>query len=269
MPAPPKQFPPELIPAGSSNWNPLSWVKSALGSAGKIASDIKNWVTKVVREAVDTIDKELRLGLNLAHKDLNDVWGGVEKLAREVERITDAAGGRIAKVFDSVEHDITTAVKAAVSGLTRAGSIIWDHADNLFHDAERDAKADVSWAEKHVIDPAVHDLEHGLTDAEKAAKAAVNDLYHDFVLKALHDADKAWAKAESIGTWLDHSGYDAVKLVESCWDFLESVANHPANAAKKAITEWEKDLSVKGAQSTAEKYEPLGAGIVKDMEDLF
>ena len=169
--------PPPPLPTGNGettfDWNPISWVKDAVNGATGIAKNIRNWVISEVKKAGDILDKEVRAVANLAHKDINNVFGDLTKLEKKVDRIVVSAGGDIGKALGTLEHLIVIGVNDATRGLRGVIDGTWHQALNWYHDALKAASSDVAWAEKHVIDPAIHDLEVGLKDVEKqAVKAA-------------------------------------------------------------------------------------------------
>ena len=94
-------------------------------------------------------------------------------------------------------------------------------------------------------------------------------MYHDVILKAEHDAMKAWSDADKALYWVEHAGYDAVKLVEQCWDFLEAVANHPAAAADKAIKAWASAQTVQKAEETGAVAASYADDLISSVEKLF
>lgn len=250
------------------DWNPISWVKSALGLASKVPGDIKRWVVSVVRSAVDTLDKVVKAGLNLVHKDINDVWGGVQSLKREVNRLLDAAGGKIAKVFEDVEHDIDAAVKDSVHGLTTLVDGVQRDADNWYHDAVNFASSAITKFHKDVIDPIVHDLEVSIKDVGKEAEKAADAVYHDVILKLTHDVDKAWTDADKALYWVEHAGYDAVKLVEQSWDILEALSHHPVHELDEALKAWIADFTAERGEKLSEDVSPYYDRVVDAFEDV-
>jgi hypothetical protein len=254
---------------GGFNWDPISWVEDAGRAVDGLTKPVQRWVIKEVKKAGDLLEKDIRDVASVAHRDVNDVFGDVEMLTREVKRITLTAGGDIGKALDSVGHAVTSAVTEVEHFAQKIVNETWAHADSLYKDAERFTDTSINWAIKHVIDPAIHDAETTAKDVEKAVEKTVEAVYHDVILKVSHDAMTAWNDADKALYWIDHSGYDAVKLVEQCWDFLESVASHPASAAERVIRDWSQDLTVKSAEDTAAVAETYAAQLVANMESLF
>jgi hypothetical protein len=254
---------------GGFNWDPLSWIEDAGRAVTGLTKPVQRWVIKEVKAAGDLLEKDIQDVAHVAHRDVADVFGDLEALERRVERIVVSAGGDVGEAISAVVHESEVLASSVISGLKRLIDTTWAHADNLYHDALKSAEGDVAWAEKHVIDPGLHDLHVAVTDAEKAAEKAADATYHDLIKPIEHDAAEALARVVNIGSWIDHSAYDAVKLVEGAAEFLEAVAAHPAAAAQKAIAEWEAGLTLDKAVDTASVANTYANRLVKSMEDLF
>jgi len=254
------------------NWNPISWISDAENTASGFARDLEDLWKWVIKETVklgdeiwDDYTSIYTLVLTLVDmlvREVGLIWGAIE-------RHVGSIGGDLGKLYQWILNEIAAGVKDAEHLGEHLFSVAYDDALNWFHDAERFSWKVADWLEAHVIRPAVHDLEVAVRDAEREAVRLAEELYHDVILKALHDAEKAWAEAVRVGRWLDLVGYDAVKLVERCWDFLEWVAAHPAAALETIPRLVERELSPGWAIGAAEEAEKSFAKMVEAVEGVF
>ena len=212
------------------DWNPESWIKDAFHDAAglpKDFSDLWHWV----------VNEDVKLGSEITTL-ASDAWNNLHSVVvwvdGKVHLIDDAiwrglgkVGGDITGIYHWIINQVTGLIKAAEAKASRLVSIAWAHADNLYHDLLRTANALIRAFYHKVFLPAFDGVRTAIRDAVKETERAADLLYHDVLLKAAHDAEKAYAEAVRVARWVDHAGYDAVKLVEKSWDWLEAFAAHP------------------------------------------
>jgi hypothetical protein len=209
------------------DWDPLSWASSAEKEAGKILKTIVSWV---VKEAV-------KLG-NLIQNDVVDVYHSLSTdfgvLTSEVTYLFSQLGSDVGVGVKFIRKLISDAVSAAeralrdvISGIDTFAHDVYRDADNWYHDALHWAAADERWWWDHVIEPAIHAVEAGGKDVEKYLDAWWQTIDRDVIRPIEHDAAEGLNDAVKALYWIDHAGYDAVKLVEEAAGWLVAFAEHP------------------------------------------
>jgi len=254
------------------DWNPLSWASKAEADAAK---DLEKAYKSLWRWVVNECTK---LG-NLVQTDITDVYSNMFTLVRSVDgNITDiwaavyrlggSVKGDVSGFVKAVVHDVESEFDSAVKGAESLTWSVWRTADGWYHDALRTAEGDVEAFYHKVIVPLARNISHDITNAEKEADKIAEAVYHDVLLKIAHDAEEGYAEAVKAVYWIDHTGYDAVRLVEECWDFLEAIALHPVTLARRGVKDWERSITVSGLEGIASGSQPLYAHVVKSIEDV-
>lgn len=208
-------------------WDPISWGHeaehlwdTAFGALTSGFDWLKEWVLRVVNLAIANVEN-----------DIADVGAAVGSIAASVDSLVGSVVSDLARGLDAVWNGIAQGVSDA------------EHfAEQIGHDAEHYAET-AAWAIAHdVADPLWHAAMSGLDALRHEAAHEVDVVVHDVVDPIGHLADDAARWANDAVSWIDHSGMDAVHLVERCWRFLEWVADHPAAALEALPALLERDF---------------------------
>ncbi len=252
------------------DWDPLSWASSAEHEAGKIIKTIVSWV---VKEAV-------KLG-NLIQNDVVSVYNTLTTFAgvigSEVEYLYSQLGSDVGVGVKFIKRLISDAVNAAetglrdlISGIDSFARRIYHDAENWYHDALSWAAADERWWWDHVIEPAINDAKGIGKDVYKYLDGWWQTIDRDVIRPIEHDAAEGLNDAVKALYWIDHAGYDAVKLVEEAAGWLVAFAEHPlseleslpAGLAKLITQGWIEQT----AAGTPSLFEELAAEVEKVIE---
>jgi hypothetical protein len=251
------------------DWNPVSWLHDAESAADSVGHDIDKIWHWVEAEAV-RLGNKLNEGINdiggYADSRIDSAWDQIKEIARDIGVPIGLVAGDVSNTFHWLEKDVHNWINDALRDLDRSGSWLWNEIKKGVHDAEKLGDSGIQWFDKHILDPAIHDLHVALHDVEKGWDAGLKDFEKDVVKPIERDVDKAWADAVKAVRWIDHAGYDAVKLVEQCWDFLEMIANHPVEEAQKATKEWLKYQTTAAGSSVATEAQAYYGRIVDAFE---
>jgi len=181
------------------DWNPIHWLKAALGDVKGPLGAIETWVLKRIAQAGGLIENDVHKLTSAIWSHLSGVKNTLSFLAGEINTLADRAG-------KDLSGDLGKLVKDA---------------EGWLHDAESYADSAVSTFDRDVLDPALSGLRRAIHDVE----AAPDKVWHDWLNDVWKPADKvihdAEVDAHSALHWVDHEGHDIKVLLDKCWDWLE------------------------------------------------
>jgi hypothetical protein len=254
------------------NWNPISWLKDATDEADKIGHDLAkiwSWVEREVIKLGDDISGGINDVYNYTDTQLTLLGGAVDALYRDVSKDAGKVGGDITKFIKDGERDIRGWVDDAVHDIEKVGGSLWHDIQAGIRDAERWSDSGLSWFYHHIVLPGEHDLHREIDEVGHELTKVGDELWHDVILKAAHDAEEAYHDAQKALYWIDHAGYDAVRLVEESWDWLERFARNPLESLEglpKAVVE---QMDTSWAKTAAAETTSIWGPIEKELGQVF
>lgn len=179
-------------------YNPVTWWNDTAGKAGRIATDIKNWVLDAVRSAVNLVENDVvdltGFAVNLYESAIHEA----ESLAGAAERGVGAAVGYAENLFNRAEHDALSWANSAIGT-----------AENLYNRAEHDAQA---WANDalHGAEGLFNRVEHDALTWANDAVGTAEALYN----RAERDALSWFGAAEKFAT------REAARLASAAYNLI-------------------------------------------------
>jgi hypothetical protein len=249
--------------------NPVALAESALSDLTSPVDVVVKWVLKQLTKLGSLIENDISKVYGYIGSRLGGVENTISHLAGEVNSLLGSLGSDVGKALATLRHDIAADVDTAVAGVRSELSTVEREAKTLGHDAEHYADTALRTFERDVLDPALRDLRVGLTDARRAAEAALSAFERDVVRPIEHDAAEGLAEAKKAIYFIDHSGLDAVHLVDKCYDWLRAFADHPiksleavpADVLKQMSTSW----SEKQVTAEAKGFSSFAAELEKEL----
>ena len=202
------------------DWNPIHWLKDALGDVKRPLDSIEKWVLKRIAQAGGLIENDIRKAANAVWSHFHDVGNTISHLAGQINNLAAAAGKDVGVSISWLTHEVDTLVGDAVGAAQKSLGALAKDAEGWLHDAESYADSAVSTFDRDVLAPAISGLHTALKDIE----AAPDKIWHDWLKDVWGPTDKvihtAEVDAHSALHWVEHEGHDIQVLLDGCWDWL-------------------------------------------------
>ena len=202
------------------DWNPIHWLKDALGDVKRPLDSIEKWVLKRIAQAGGFIEDDIRKAASFVWSHFHDVGNTISHLAGQINNLAAAAGKDVGVSISWLTHEVDTLVGDAVGAAQKSLGALAKDAEGWLHDAESYADSAVSTFDRDVLAPAISGLHTALKDIE----AAPDKIWHDWLKDVWGPTDKvihtAEVDAHSALHWVEHEGHDIQVLLDGCWDWL-------------------------------------------------
>ena len=202
------------------DWNPIHWLKDALGDVKRPLDSIEKWVLKRIAQAGGLIENDIRKAANAVWSHFHDVGNTISHLAGQINNLAAAAGKDVGVSISWLTHEVDTLVGDAVGAAQKSLGALAKDAEGWLHDAESYADTALSTFDRDVLAPAISGLHTALKDIE----AAPDKIWHDWLKDVWGPTDKvihtAEVDAHSALHWVEHEGHDIQVLLDGCWDWL-------------------------------------------------
>ena len=203
------------------DWNPIHWLKDALGDVKRPLDSIEKWVLKRIAQAGGLIENDIRKAANAVWSHFHDVGNTISHLAGQINNLAAAAGKDVGVSISWLTHEVDTLVGDAVGAAQKSLGALAKDAEGWLHDAESYADSAVSTFDRDVLGPALSGIHRAIHDIE----AAPDKIWHDWLNDVWEPTDKvihtAEVDAHSALHWVEHEGHDIKVLLDGCWDWLE------------------------------------------------
>ncbi len=207
--------------------NPVSLVQSALHDLTGPVSTVEQWVLKQLVKLGALISTDLEKAKGYTVQLIDGVGARIDHLAGQVNSVIGSIGGDMDRALAGLRHDVAADVDAAVGPVSSA-------LDTARHDIAHWSDVAAHYTDdaltafnRDVFLPAIHDLNATIDDLQKASAWVWQVFVPQAIAPVGHDASEAQHAASKAIYWIDHSGMDAVHLIDECWDWLEAFAAHP------------------------------------------
>jgi len=233
-----------LVVAAASprfDWDPLSWIDDATKIAGKVVKDVVDWVETIGKWLGNLIVKLINDAYNWAAGEFDQVWNQVTAIWNAIAEVTGDGIHAIYHLVSSLEHAMLGWAKDVWHEVWKLVGSGWRDLLSFWREIIHYLDVAIEWWWHKVIDPAIHDVLHGLKDIGKGFEAFWDIVYRDVIKPIEHDAEEAYDDVRRLWEWVDKDAADAVHLVEKAWDWLELFALNPP----QAIFDIEQDI-IKG-----------------------
>ena len=230
---------------------------------------IQRWVIKQIAKAAGLIENDISKAADYVAGRFGGIENTISHLAGEMNHIVASAGGDVSRLWDHARKDVDGWIHDAIGDALAVKGAIWNDLKSWGHDAEHYTDNAVSAFHRDVLRPVENGLHAAIHDAEHVAEDAWHVWYKDIwgpADKIIHDAEHDAHKAVY---WIDHSGLDAVHLVEKCWDFLEWVALNPARALESLPRKALAELTTGKLSGDADTITSGWSGLVTELEKVF
>jgi hypothetical protein len=202
------------------DWNPIHWLKDALGDVKRPLDSIEKWVLKRIAQAGGLIENDIRKAANAVWSHFHDVGNTISHLAGQINNLAAAAGKDVGVSISWLTHEVDTLVGDAVGAAQKSLGALAKDAEGWLHDAESYADSAVSTFDRDVLGPALSGIHRAIHDIE----AAPDKVWHDWLKDVWGPTDKvihtAEVDAHSALHWVEHEGHDIQVLLDGCWDWL-------------------------------------------------
>jgi hypothetical protein len=202
------------------DWNPIHWLKDALGDVKRPLDSIEKWVLKRIAQAGGLIENDIRKAANAVWSHFHDVGNTISHLAGQINNLAAAAGKDVGVSISWLTHEVDTLVGDAVGAAQKSLGALAKDAEGWLHDAESYADSAVSTFDRDVLGPALSGIHRAIHDIE----AAPDKVWHDWLKDVWGPTDKvihtAEVDAHSALHWVEHEGHDIAVLLDGCWDWL-------------------------------------------------
>ena len=203
------------------DWNPIHWLKDALGDVKRPLDSIEKWVLKRIAQAGGLIENDIRKAANAVWSHFHDVGNTISHLAGQINNLAAAAGKDVGVSISWLTHEVDTLVGDAVGAAQKSLGALAKDAEGWLHDAESYADTALSTFDRDVLAPALSGLHTALKDIEAAPDKVWHDWLNDVWAPADHTLHTAEVDAHSALHWIEHEGHDIKVLLDGCWDWLE------------------------------------------------
>jgi hypothetical protein len=203
------------------DWNPIHWLKDALGDVKRPLDSIEKWVLKRIAQAGGLIENDIRKAANAVWSHFHDVGNTISHLAGQINNLAAAAGKDVGVSISWLTHEVDTLVGDAVGAAQKSLGALAKDAEGWLHDAESYADSAVSTFDRDVLGPALSGIHRAIHDIEAAPDKIWHDWLNDVWAPADHTLHTAEVDAHSALHWIEHEGHDIKVLLDGCWDWLE------------------------------------------------
>jgi hypothetical protein len=209
------------------DWNPISWITSALhGVKGSIRT-VYRWVAKHIAQAVDIVERDLEHFEHRARGWIVNAWKEIKRLDKLVDGIINDVGGDLHHELDTIRHEAAELVDDAVDDVETDITDLEYLARSLFKTGEHYAGAAVESLWQDVVRPVIRRIERALNVVEHDVDTGFDDLKRDVIPALEHDVAEALHYATEASGWIAAGGEDALQLINECWSWLEVLAQYP------------------------------------------
>ena len=150
------------------DWNPIHWLKDALGDVKRPLDSIEKWVLKRIAQAGGLIENDIRKAANAVWSHFHDVGNTISHLAGQINNLAAAAGKDVGVSISWLTHEVDTLVGDAVGAAQKSLGALAKDAEGWLHDAESYADTALSTFDRDVLAPAISGLHTALKDIEAA-----------------------------------------------------------------------------------------------------
>jgi hypothetical protein len=248
------------------DWNPIHWLKDALGDVKRPLDSIEKWVLKRIAQAGGLIENDIRKAANAVWSHFHDVGNTISHLAGEINNLADAAGKDVGVSISWLTHEVDTLVGDAVGAAQKSLGALAKDAEGWLHDAESYADSAVSTFDRDVLGPALSGIHRAIHDIE----AAPDKVWHDWLKDVWGPTDKvihtAEVDAHSALHWVEHEGHDIAVLLDKCWDWLVWLGEVPLDVAENLPEQFAKRLPSVLTEAAAKPDKALWDKVIDELE---
>ena len=133
------------------DWNPIHWLKDALGDVKRPLDSIEKWVLKRIAQAGGLIENDIRKAANAVWSHFHDVGNTISHLAGQINNLAAAAGKDVGVSISWLTHEVDTLVGDAVGAAQKSLGALAKDAEGWLHDAESYADTALSTFDRDVL----------------------------------------------------------------------------------------------------------------------
>jgi hypothetical protein len=248
------------------DWNPIHWLKDALGDVKRPLDSIEKWVLKRIAQAGGLIENDIRKAANAVWSHFHDVGNTISHLAGQINNLAAAAGKDVGVSISWLTHEVDTLVGDAVGAAQKSLGALAKDAEGWLHDAESYADSAVSTFDRDVLGPALSGIHRAIHDIE----AAPDKVWHDWLKDVWGPTDKvihtAEVDAHSALHWVEHEGHDIAVLLDGCWDWLVWLGEVPLDVAENLPEQFAKRLPSVLTEAAAKPDKALWDKVIDELE---
>jgi prophage DNA circulation protein len=251
------------------DWDPISWLKSALGDVTGPLGKIEKWTLKQIAKAAALVENDVHKLSDYVDAHVGGIENTISHLAGQINNLAAGVGGDVAGAFDATRHEIASLIDDALHPIKSEDDALKRDVPGWAKDAEHYADDALKAFERDVLDPALKEIRTAIHAAESDAEHAWHVWYKDIWAPALHDLREAEHAAHQAIYFIDHSALDAIHIVDECWDWLEWMAKNPAKALEELPAKAFAELGSGKLSAAATEVTSGWSDLVTELEKKF
>ena len=169
------------------DWDPISWLKSALGDVTGPLGKIEKWTLKQIAKAAALVENDDHKLSDYVDAHVGGIENTISHLAGQINNLAAGVGGDVAGAFDATRHEIVSLIDDALHPIESEVDALKRDVPGWAKDAEHYADDALKAFERDVLDPALKELRTAIHTAESDAEHAWHVWYKDIWAPALHD----------------------------------------------------------------------------------
>jgi hypothetical protein len=215
-----------------TDWDPISWGKSALSDVTGVFGATERWVMKQIVTAASLIENDITKVWTWLYARFGGVENTISHLAGEINNLILKAPSYVVKGEAWLWNEVNPWIETAVSDVPGLVSTYLNDYNKWTNILDPYIQSALSVFARDVITPLRDEVKKLDPSLYNSVSSDWNQFKTHDLPKLKHDIADAQAVVHNAVYWIDHSGYDIKVLLDDCWEWLEELGKISYQAAK-------------------------------------